>query len=77
MGEKLLKYWGIIVALATYLIGLIIWITTMNGIPPRVSSLEQDVKEISTQVIKNDSKIDVILEDTKFMKQIMMHKYTK
>lgn len=77
MLDKLLKNWGAIVALGSYIVGLVIWISTMNGIPTRVADLEESVKQMSIQVTKNDTKIDVILEDTKFIKQLVVQKYTK
>lgn len=52
----------------------IFWIFTMNGIPARVQKLETDVETIKVQLNKNDTKTDIILEDTKFMKQILIQK---
>ena len=54
----------------------IFWIFTMNGIPTRVSKLETDVEGIKVQLNKNDTKTDIILEDTKFIKQLIIQKHT-
>lgn len=52
------------------------WIFTMTGIPERVSRLETDVEAIKTQLSKNDTKTDIILEDTKFIKQLIIQKHS-
>lgn len=75
MKEFLTKYFTPIITIASFISGAVFWFFTMNGIPPRVTKLEQNYAEIRTQVIKNDTKIDVILEDTKFMKQLMTQRY--
>lgn len=54
----------------------IFWIFTMNGIPARVSKLETDVEGIKVQLNKNDTKTDIILEDTKFIKQLIIQKHS-
>lgn len=46
------------------------WFFTIDGIPKRVAKLETDIEIIKTQVNKNDTKIDIMLEDIKFMKQL-------
>lgn len=75
MKEFLKNYLGPFITIITLIGSIVFWFFTMNGIPPRVNRLEQNYTELRTQVIKNDTKIDVILEDTKFMKQLMTQRY--
>ena len=51
------------------------WVYTMNGIPARVKALEESVSGIQQQLSQNTSKIDIMMEDTKFIKQLLMQKY--
>lgn len=66
-----------ILTVSGILITGVFWVHTLTGIPPRVAKLEKSVEEINTQVIRNDTKIDVILEDTKFIKQLVTQRYSK
>lgn len=77
MKEFLQHNFGNIITVLTFLGMLSFWIFTMNGIPPRVEKLEKNIQEINTQVIRNDTKIDVILEDTKFIKQLVTQRYSR
>lgn len=60
----------LIIGIATGLLAIAFWFFTIDGIPKRVSKLESDIEIIKTQVNKNDTKIDIILEDIKFIKQL-------
>lgn len=51
------------------------WFFTIDGIPKRVEKLETDIEIIKTQVNKNDTKIDIMLEDIKFIKQLEMQNH--
>lgn len=55
----------------------------MQGLPPRVSKLEQDLpatreqlrnemNELKTQVDRSDAKTDIILDDVKIIKGLLM-----
>ena len=52
----------------------IFWLATMNGIPNRVTKLEAEVSEIKQQLSKNDTKTDIMLEDIKFIKQVVIQR---
>lgn len=65
-----------IVTLLCVLITAIFWIFTMSGIPARVTRLETDVEAMKSQLAKNDTKTDIILEDTKFIKQLIIQKHS-
>lgn len=77
MNNFLRNNFGTILTYIGIIITGIFWIHTMTGIPPRVEKLEQNIEEINKQVIRNDTKIDVILEDTKFIKQLITPHYSK
>ena len=77
MKEFFEKHFESIVTIVCVVITGIFWIATMNGIPARVTKLELDVNAIKQQLSKNDAKTDIILEDTKFMKQLMLQNHTK
>ena len=76
MKNFLKNYLGATITLVSLLITGVFWIHTMDGIPKRVDKLEVEVEEIKVQQIKNNTKIDTILEDTKFIKQLIMQKHT-
>ncbi|MCM1339393.1 MAG: hypothetical protein NC191_06955 [Muribaculaceae bacterium] len=57
------------------LLAIAFWFFTIDGIPKRVEKLETDIEIIKTQVNKNDTKIDIMLEDIKFIKQLEMQKH--
>lgn len=59
-------------SLTMFIISGLFWIFTINSIPARVTSLEADVRELKTQTISNNVKIDTILDDVKFLKGIMV-----
>lgn len=71
-----IKHIESLVTITAIIITGIFWIFTMNGIPERVSNLEHEVETIKTQLSKNDTKTDIMLEDIKFMKQLMIQKHT-
>lgn len=73
--ENIFKHIQSIITIVSLLVTGIFWVFTMNGIPKRVEKLEIAVDEIKVQQIKNDTKVDTILEDTKFIKQLVMQKH--
>lgn len=72
----LIKHVESFVTIAAILVTGVFWIFTINGIPARVQKLETDVEGIKVQLNKNDTKTDIILEDTKFIKQLIIQKHT-
>lgn len=64
-----------LITITAIIITGVFWIFTMNGIPARVQKLETDVEGIKVQLNKNDTKTDIILEDTKFIKQLIIQKH--
>lgn len=76
MDKFLIKHIESVVTIVCILVTGIFWIFTMNGIPARVTMLESDVQAIKIQLNKNDTKTDIILEDTKFIKQLIIQKHS-
>lgn len=74
------KYWirhaESIVAIIALIGCIAFWIHTMDGIPDRVKRLEDDVAVMKDQLTKNNTKTDIILEDTKFIKQLIIQKHS-
>lgn len=64
-----------VISLISFLVMGIVWVYTMNGIPARVQALEESVSGTQQQLSQNTSKIDIMMEDTKFIKQLLMQKY--
>lgn len=71
-----IKHIESLITISAVIVTGIFWIFTMNDIPTRVSKLETDVEGIKVQLNKNDTKTDIILEDTKFIKQLIIQKHT-
>lgn len=74
--QFLIKHIESFITISAVIITGIFWIFTMNGIPSRVQRLENDVEGIKVQLNKNDTKTDIILEDTKFIKQLIIQKHS-
>lgn len=73
--ENIFKHIQSIITIVAVLVTGVFWVFTMNGIPKRVERLETDVEGIKVQLHKNEAKTDIILEDTKFIKQLIMQKH--
>lgn len=74
--ENIFKNIQSVITIVSLLVTGAFWVFTMNGIPKRVQKLEDEVEEMKVQLNKNDTKIDIILEDTKFIKQLIIQKHT-
>lgn len=72
----LIKHIESLITISAIIVTGIFWIFTMSGIPERVTRLETDVDAIKTELSKNDTKTDIILEDTKFIKQLIIQKHS-
>lgn len=51
------------------------WVVTMNGIPPRVTKLEVQVREHEKRLNQNEVKLDIILDDVKTIKGFILHRH--
>lgn len=50
----------------------VFWFFTINGLPPRVDKLEEQLKVHESKLTKNDVKLDIMLDDVKTIKNILM-----
>lgn len=48
------------------------WCFTVYGLPPRVDRLEQKVAEHDEKLTRSDVKMDIVLDDVKTIKSILM-----
>lgn len=77
MKDFIAKHFETIITIVCVLLAGIFWLATMDSIPTRVTKLEVEVTEIKQQLSKNDTKTDIILEDIKFIKQIILQQHMK
>lgn len=82
MKQFFLNNLAIVLTICGFIFSGLFWVYTMNGIPKRVNHLENSINSVKTEVNQlskdvnaNDTKISIILEDIKFMKQLMTQKY--
>lgn len=51
---------------------VLFWFFTMNGLPPRVDKLEEQLRVQEARLTRNDVKLDIVLDDVKTIKNILM-----
>lgn len=76
MQNFILKHIESIISVCCIIFSALFWFFTMNGVPSRVTVLEKKVESIETQLAKECTKTDIILEDTKFIKQLIIQRHT-
>ncbi|MGN1058705.1 MAG: hypothetical protein ACI4Q7_05075 [Candidatus Avelusimicrobium sp.] len=69
MSEKHLRDW--LYAFGVAAAGLF-WFFTINGLPPRVDSLEKKVSEHEGRLARSDVKLDMIADDVKSIKVMLL-----
>lgn len=59
-----------------YILGVaaagLFWFFTLNGLPPRVDSLEKKVSEHEDRLARSDVKLDMIADDVKSIKVMLL-----
>lgn len=59
-----------------YLLGVaaavLFWFFTIYGLPPRVDKLEARVQQHEEQLSRQDVKLDIVIDDVKTIKSILM-----
>ena len=59
-----------------YLLGVAVavlfWFFTVYGLPPRVDKLEARVQQHEEQLSRQDVKLDIVIDDVKSIKSILM-----
>lgn len=61
------------VTLASLLAMGLFWLFTINGLPVRVTALEENVKILERKMEKNDVKTDMILDTVKLIQAHLFH----
>lgn len=62
----------LITFLSLLIMGLF-WLFTINGLPMRVRTLEENVKVLEKKMEKNDVKTDIILDTVKLIQAHLFH----
>ncbi len=52
--------------------GVVMWFATMYGLPPRVDRLEEKVSEHEGRLARSDVKLDMIADDVKSIKVMLL-----
>ena len=68
MREKL-QGWVYLVSVA---MAILFWFFTVYGLPPRVDKLEARVQQHEEQLNRQDVKMDIVIDDVKTIKSILM-----
>lgn len=61
------------VTLVSLLVMGLFWLFTINGLPVRVKTLEENVKALERKMDKNDVKTDMILDTVKLIQAHLLH----
>lgn len=69
MNPGQVKEWFALAALAG---GVIMWFATMYGLPPRVDRLEEKVSEHEGRLARSAVKLDMIADDVKSIKVMLL-----
>ena len=67
-----LQWLSPLITIVTFLIGAIIWINTMSGIPPRVSKAEERISELEKSQTAMDVKADMTLKAVYEIRGVLM-----
>lgn len=69
MNPGKVKEWLVLAGLAG---GAVMWFVTMYGLPPRVDNLEKKVSEHEGRLARSDVKLDMIADDVKSIKVMLL-----
>lgn len=61
------------ITVATMLLTGLFWLFTINGLPARVTALEETVRILERKMDKSDIKTDMILDTVKLIQAHMLH----
>lgn len=67
-----LQWLSPLITIATLLIGAIVWINTMSGIPPRVTKAEERISELEKSQTAMDVKADMTLKAVYEIRSVLM-----
>lgn len=68
----ILQWLSPLITIVTFLIGAIIWVNTMSGIPPRVTKAEERISELEKSQTAMDVKADMTLKAVYEIRSVLM-----
>lgn len=69
---QLLQWLSPTITIATLIIGAIVWVNTMSGIPPRVTKAEERISELEKAQTAMDVKADMTLKAVYEIRSVLM-----
>ena len=69
---QLLQWLSPTITIATLIIGAIVWVNTMSGIPPRVTKAEERLNELEKSQTALDVKADMTLKAVYEIRNVLM-----
>ena len=69
---RYLQWVSPIITIITLIIGAIVWINTMSGIPPRVTKAEERISELEKSQTALDLKADMTLKAVYEIRSVLM-----
>lgn len=69
MNYEHVQVWGYIIGI---IIAVIVWFSTIHGLPPRVKTLEDKVSDLEKGQEKQDAYWKIIMDDLKMIKGILL-----
>ena len=71
---QLLQWLSPTITIITLIVGAIVWINTMSGIPPRVTKAEERISELEKNQTAMDVKADITLNAIYEIRSVLMWK---
>ena len=71
---QLLQWLSPTITIVTLIVGAIVWINTMSGIPPRVTKAEERISELEKNQTAMDVKADITLKAIYEIRSVLMGK---
>lgn len=68
----LLQWLSPLITICTFVIGAIVWVNTMSGIPPRVTKAEERISELEKSQTAMDVKADMTLKAIYEIRSVLM-----
>ena len=69
---RYLQWVSPIVTIITLIIGAVVWVNTMSGIPPRVTKAEERISELEKSQTALDLKADMTLKAVYEIRSVLM-----
>lgn len=67
-----LQWLSPLITITTFLIGAVVWINTMSGIPPRVAKAEERISELEKSQTAMNVKADMTLKAVYEIRSVLM-----